>query len=80
MKCQYFFSQVFQTAIVGKIHCRSKQILDWTNADVIRWLSETGLQTLITVAQNTCMDGKKLTTLAPEVICSGFELGKLFNK
>lgn len=68
---------MFQTAIIGKIHCRSKQVIDWSNADVIKWLTEVGLEGVITIAQNTYLDGKRLITLSSEAICSGLELGKI---
>lgn len=75
-----YILQVFQTAIIGKIHCRSKQVIDWSNADVIKWLTDIDLQTVIPVAQNTNLDGKKLITLSPQTICSGLELGKVIGK
>lgn len=39
--------QVFQTAVAGKIHCRSKQVIDWSNSDVIKWLEDTGMENLV---------------------------------
>nr|CAI5824458.1 unnamed protein product [Callosobruchus analis] len=65
---------VFQTVVANKIHCRTKQVIDWSNADVVKWLEEIRLQDLISMVQNTKLDGQKLLTLSEEDICSGLQL------
>ncbi|KAG5864464.1 hypothetical protein JTB14_030505 [Gonioctena quinquepunctata] len=65
---------VFQTVIAGKIHCRSKQIIDWSTADVIKWIEDIGMQDISHQIQNSLLDGNKLLTLSEEQICVGLDL------
>ncbi|CAH1966828.1 unnamed protein product [Acanthoscelides obtectus] len=67
---------VFQTVVANKIHCRTKQVMDWSNADVVKWLEEIKMQDLVKMVQNTKLDGQKLLTLSEEEICSGLELNE----
>ncbi|KAJ8966312.1 hypothetical protein NQ314_003577 [Rhamnusium bicolor] len=68
---------VFQTAVANKIHCRSKAVIEWTTADIVKWLKDIDMKAIIKNAQNTSLNGEKILTLSEEVICSGLDLGNL---
>lgn len=68
---------VFQTLVANKIQRKTKEIIDWTTKDVVRWLSDVGLEHIGRIAESTTLNGQKLLTLSEERICSGLDLGKV---
>ncbi|CAG9839076.1 unnamed protein product [Diabrotica balteata] len=65
---------MFQSAVADKIQSRAKPIIDWTTADIIKWLKNIEMHGLIPVATNCCLDGKKLITLTVDQICALLDL------
>ncbi|XP_072396788.1 WD repeat, SAM and U-box domain-containing protein 1-like [Diabrotica undecimpunctata] len=65
---------MFQSAVADKIQSRAKPIIDWTTADIIKWLKNIEMHGLIPVATNCCLDGKKLITLTVDQICASLDL------
>ncbi|GJQ86807.1 hypothetical protein Trydic_g5595 [Trypoxylus dichotomus] len=65
---------VFQTAVVNKLKCKTKEVMEWTLGDLLKWLRDIGLSELTEYISNTTLDGEKLLTLPEDQICSGLNL------
>nr|XP_023030381.1 WD repeat, SAM and U-box domain-containing protein 1-like isoform X1 [Leptinotarsa decemlineata]XP_023030382.1 WD repeat, SAM and U-box domain-containing protein 1-like isoform X1 [Leptinotarsa decemlineata]XP_023030383.1 WD repeat, SAM and U-box domain-containing protein 1-like isoform X1 [Leptinotarsa decemlineata] len=65
---------VFQTVVAGKIHCRSKQTVDWSTADVVKWIKDIGMPEIVQRVQNSMLDGNKLLTFSEDQISTGLDL------
>ncbi|CAH1113976.1 unnamed protein product [Psylliodes chrysocephalus] len=67
---------VFQSAVADKIQYRSKQVINWTTSDIIRWLKNVEMPELVSFITSCCLDGKRLLTIPEEQICAGLDLDK----
>ncbi|XP_044744374.1 WD repeat, SAM and U-box domain-containing protein 1-like isoform X2 [Coccinella septempunctata] len=65
---------VFQTAVVNKIKHLSKNLYDWSTADVSNWLESVGLTEIKINALNASLDGQKMVTFSEEEICSALDI------
>lgn len=66
--------QVVQAAIANKISAETK-VLDWSTNNVVKWLKDIQMDSIVQNVINTSLDGKKLMSLPVEYICSGLDLG-----
>lgn len=66
---------IFRTLVANKIKSKTKDIMEWTTKDVVKWLHDVGLDNIASVVQYTTLNGQKILTLPEDNICSGLDLG-----
>ncbi|CAG9853569.1 unnamed protein product [Phyllotreta striolata] len=65
---------VFQSVVADKVQYKSKQVINWTSSDVIKWLRSIEMPELAPWITSCRLDGKKLLTVPETQICAGLEL------